>query len=408
MTHRRDFLKTSTLLGFGASVPGFLGRTAFATPHADKAGAKETILVVVQLTGGNDGLNTVIPRKDAEYAKLRPTIGVPQADVLKLNDDYGLHPMMDGAAKLYADGLMTIVHGVGYPNPSQSHFRSMDVWNAADTKEVLTEGWLGKAMFHNKAGAFHLGGETAPLALQGGTVKAPSIASLAEFQRKFLSSRTADATQQEAIVRSASTIEAGDNDLLDFVQRTATTTYAAGDRLKLLNKNYDAKQPYPANGLGNKLNLAAQLIDANLGARIYYVSMDGFDTHAGQGGKAGSHANLLGEFSSAVTAFVRDLEARGSSRRVTVLAFSEFGRRAKENGSQGTDHGSGAPVMLFGGGLKGGFVGEHPSLTKLHDGNLVHTVDFRRVYASVLKDRLGVEAEKVLGKGHEPLPLFAG
>jgi len=408
MTHRRDFLKTSTLLGFGAAVPGFLGKTAFATPNADKAGAKETILVVVQLTGGNDGLNTVIPRKDAEYVKLRPTIGVPQDDVLKLNDDYGLHPMMEGAAKLYADGLMTIVHGVGYPNPSQSHFRSMDIWNVGHLRESITEGWLGQAMFQNKAGAFHLGGETAPLALQGGTVKAPSIASLAEFQRKFLSGNAADASEQESLVRSTSNGEAGGNDLLDFVQRTATTTYAAGDRLKLLNKNYEAKQPYPTNGLGGKLKLAAQLIDANLGARIYYVSMDGFDTHAGQGGKAGAHANLLGEFSSALTAFVRDLEARGHGKRVTVLAFSEFGRRAKENGSRGTDHGSGAPLMLFGGGLKGGIVGEHPSLTKLHEGNLVHTVDFRRAYASILKDRLGVEPEKVIGKGHDPLPLFAG
>jgi uncharacterized protein (DUF1501 family) len=412
MTSRRDFLKTSTLLGFGATVPTFLGKTALAAPAAGKPGAKDTILVVVQLTGGNDGLNTVVPFKDPDYAKYRPTIGLKADDLKKVNDDLGLHPALGDLAGLLEDGSLSIVQGVGYPNPDQSHFRSMDIWQAASTAKTLTEGWLGKALKQKPTPGFHLsagGNETAPLALAGAPARVPSITSLEDFQLKLAAADAGDKANQTKLIEEASKgtpAGTGQPDLLDFVRRTAMNTYAISQRLQDVAKNYQPKATYPGTGLATRLKLAAQLIEAGLGARIFYVSIDGFDTHAGQGGATGAHANLLGEVSGAVTAFYKDLKARGHGDRVCVMTFSEFGRRAKENGSNGTDHGSAAPMFLVGGKVKAGAVGDHPSLAKLADGNLVHHTDFRRVYAAVLETWLGVESKPVLGEGFKPLGVF--
>ena len=247
MTHRRDFLKASLagtgLVAWGLSVPRFLSRTAAA---ADKAGAKDTILVVVELTGGNDGLNTVIPFKDADYAKLRPTLKQPAAQVKKLTDDIALHPQMTGLAELFNDGALAVVQGVGYPNPSQSHFRSMDIWQAAAMEEKLSEGWIGKALKGMpNAPTFHIktNNDRAPLALAGAPVRPPSIASLEEFQLQFASgSNTKD--QREVIEGAVKTAESKPG-LLDFVARTAANTYASSRRLQEIGKNYEAKATYP-------------------------------------------------------------------------------------------------------------------------------------------------------------------
>src|SRR5262245_57786760 len=199
---RREFLKTSSLVALGSTVPAFLGRTALAAPSAGKPGARETILVVVQLTGGNDGLNTVIPFKDPEYIKLRPTLKIPAAQVKKLNDDLGLHPSLDGLAGLHQDGALCVVQGVGYPNPNQSHFRSMDIWQAASQAENLTEGWVGKALKGMAmAPSFHLAGnnESAPLALAGAPARVPSITSLEDFQLKMAAASGADKKEQRAV-----------------------------------------------------------------------------------------------------------------------------------------------------------------------------------------------------------------
>src|SRR5205823_2325251 len=201
--------------------------------------------------------------------------------------------------------------------------------------------------------------ESAPLALSGAPARVPSITSIEDFQLKL-----ADKAGESVIEDAAKTKRAG---LLDFVQKTALNTYASSQKLQEIGKNYEPKVPYPATGLANRMKLCAQLIDAGLGARIFYVSVDGFDTHANQGGPAGSHANLLTEVSGAITAFYKDLAARGHKDRLCVMTFSEFGRRAKENGSKGTDHGSGAPMFLVGGKVKAGAVGEHPSFEKLED-----------------------------------------
>lgn len=407
---RRDFLKSSlatgSMVAWGMSVPRFLGRTAAAAPLADRPGAKDTILVVIQLTGGNDGLNTVVPFKDAEYAKLRPTLKLQPAQLKKLNDELALHPQMDGLAGLYQDQSVCVIQGVGYPNPNQSHFRSMDIWQAGSTAETLSEGWIGRALRKvPAAGAFHLSGanESSPLAFSGAPARVPSITALEDFQLRTAAASGADKMEQRDLIERAARMPAGRGGMLDFVQRTALNTYASSKRLQEIGKNYQPKAPYPGTPLGNRLKLAAQLIDADLGARVFYVSIDGFDTHSSQ---AQSHANLLAQVSSAMTAFYKDLAARGHQDRLLMMTFSEFGRRAKENGSRGTDHGSAAPMLLVGGRVKPGIIGKHPSLTELEMGNLKHHTDFREVYAAVLDQWLGVSSKEVLGGDYKPVEIL--
>jgi len=404
---RRSFLKSSSLIALGSGVPGFLSRTAAQAPLANQAGARDTILVVIQLTGGNDGLNTVIPFANPEYARLRPTLRQPADQVRRVNDEIGLHPSMTGLAELLQDRALCIVQGVGYPNPSQSHFRSMDIWQAASMDRELTEGWIGKALRHVPgAGSYHMASvnETAPLALNGAPVRVPSITSLEDFQLRFEASSAGDRQQQQGLLDAVATPGQGTPNLLDFVQRTAANTYATSRRLRELGRNYQPRVPYPNTNLANQLKLAAQFIDAGLGARLFYVTIDGFDTHAGQ---APAHANLLREVSDGITAFFKDLAARGQRDRVLIMTFSEFGRRAGENGSRGTDHGSAAPMLLVGGRVRPGIVGVHPSLTELEQGNLRHHTDFRQVYAAILDRWLGVPSRQVLGQAFEPVNVFA-
>jgi uncharacterized protein (DUF1501 family) len=408
--HRRAFLRqtfaTSGLVAYGLSAPSFLARTANAARLASTPGARDTILVVVQLTGGNDGLNTVIPFKDPEYAKLRPTLKQPVADIKKLNDQVGLHPSMTGLANLLQDQALCVVQGVGYPNPSQSHFRSMDIWQAASLNESLTEGWIGKALKGIPAGpSFHLAteNESSPLALAGAPVRVPSITKLEDFQLRTTAASGTDRQAQRKLIEGVAQMSSTQPGLLDFVKRTAVNTYDSSKRLQEIGKNYQPKSPYPQTGLATRLKLAAQLIDAGIGARIFYVSIDGFDTHASQ---LNAHANLLREVSDAMTAFYKDMAARGHKDRILMLTFSEFGRRARENGSKGTDHGSAAPVILVGGKVKPGVVGVHPSLSKLEMGNLQHHTDFRQVYAAILDGWLGVSSKDVLGETFKPVEVL--
>jgi uncharacterized protein (DUF1501 family) len=407
---RRHFLKASlaggSLVSLGLSVPRFLSRTAAAAPPAHRAGARDTILVVVQLTGGNDGLNTVVPYKDAQYGKLRSTLRLPASQLKKIDDGVALHPSMDGLAKLLEDHALCVVQGVGYPNPSQSHFRSMDIWQAASTEPELTEGWLGKALKGLPATpSFHLANtnDGAPLALAGAPARVPTIATLADFQLHTAAASSSDQRTQRALIEGVARPAGGKPNLLDFVQRTAANTYASSRRLQQVGRTYQPKVPYPNTRLAERLKLAAQLIDADLGARIFYVSLENFDTHANQ---LTAHANLLRELSDAMTAFYKDMAARGHKDRVLMMTFSEFGRRAAENGSQGTDHGSAAPMFLVGGRVRAGAVGAHPSLTDLEFGNLRHHTDFRQVYAAILDRWLGVSSKEVLGREFRPAAIF--
>jgi uncharacterized protein (DUF1501 family) len=408
--NRRSFLKTSAAAGVVAwslNVPAFLRRAAAAAPASDKPGGKDTVLVVIEFTGGNDGLNMVVPYKDEDYAKSRPTLKIAGADVKKINDDIGLHPQMDGLAGLLQDGELAIVQGVGYPNPTESHFRSMDIWQTACPEDSITEGWLGKAIKGLPAApSFHLktSNEKAPLALDGAPVRVPSITTLEDFQLQLAAADNADKKNQRDVIEgSAKPKDDAKPGLLDFVQRTAANTYASSRRLQEIGRNYQPKATYPNTPLAGRLKLAAQLIDADLGARIFYVSIDGFDTHAAQ---ATPHANLMAQVSGATTAFFKDMKARGHGDRVMLMTFSEFGRRVKENGSRGTDHGTAAPMLLVGGKVKAGPIGKHPSLNDLNMGNLKFGIDFRQVYATLLDQWLGVSSKDVLGGKFEPVEIF--
>ena len=406
--NRRGFLKTSSLVALGSTIPGFISRTAAQAPIASLPGARDTILVVVELTGGNDGLNTVIPYREEAYRRLRPTLAQPADQIRRLDFAVGLHPAMTGLADLLQDHALCVVQGVGYPNPNQSHFRSMDIWQAASTDENANEGWIGRALRGVPgAASFHLpnNNEAAPLALTGAPVRVPSITSLADFQLRVAAANSSDGRRQRAIIGQSAETRGSRTagSLLDFVQRTSVNTYESSRRLQEIGRSYTPRVPYPNTRLADHLRLAAQLIDGGVGARLFYVSLDGFDTHASQ---AQAHSNLLRQVSDAMTAFFRDLAARGHRDRILMMTFSEFGRRARENGSRGTDHGAAAPMLLVGGRVRAGVVGAHPSLTELEAGNLRFHTDFRQVYAAILDHWLGVPSRQVLGQEFRPVDII--
>lgn len=377
---RRDILKAGAVLSFGGTVPSVLLRAASAPGRADR------VLVVVQLSGGNDGLNTVIPFADDAYRRARPTLAV--ADALKIDDAVGFHPALRGFADLLEAGRLAVVQGVGYPEPNRSHFESMDIWHTCRHKgrEPRTEGWLGRAL---KPGdddpAIHLGGEPQPLALASATLRVPSIASLEEFKLH------GEVDASELVERPR------DDDLLEFVRAGTASALASAARVAEAARSYRPAVEYPDTALAHKLRTVAQLVDAGLKTRVYYVMLDGFDTHAKQ---ADAHAALLRILGDAVSAFDRDASEHG--HRVLTMAFSEFGRRLEENASAGTDHGAAAPMFLAGG-VRAGLVGEHPSLADLDEGDVKHHTDFRRVYAAVLEKWLSVESAPVLGGAFEPV-----
>lgn len=408
---RREFLTTglggAALAATSLSVPGFLSYTARAAAGGSARRRDGSILVVVQLTGGNDGLNTVVPHRDDRYHKARPTLRIASDRALSLTDALGLHPDMTGLKRLFDDGLLEIVTNVGYPNPDRSHFRSMDIWHTARlTPEDAQDGWLGRLV--DRCGcpgladdarrstvrpgssdvavpfALHLDDDVLPLALQTRRQPVPSVRSLDAFRLPADADALADAI---ALPRDAAT-----DDLL-FVQRTAVSSCAQARRIELVASDRVARAPYPGYGLATRLQQIAQLIGADFGPRIYYTSLGGFDTHARQ---AATHAALLRELSDSIAAFYDDLKARRLADRVLLLTFSEFGRRVAENSGQGTDHGAAAPVFLVGGDCKAGVTGPPPDLANLLDGDLRHNVDFRSVYARVLDEWLEIPSVEVL------------
>lgn len=404
-SNRREFLQTtlgsSAILSLGATVPGFL-RAAAAAGTDDK----ETILVVVQLSGGNDGLNTVIPFTDPAYRKSRPTLAIPQTDVLKINDSLGFHPSARGLADLMEDNRLAIVQGVGYDNPNRSHFESMDIWHTCQRKDdTRTTGWLGRyldASQADKSGvslAFHLGHEKQPFALTSSGTSVPSISSLESFRLND----SGDKDVRSTISKLASSDREETDSILGFLQSTTTVALEASQRVEQASRDYKTPVAYPENDLATKLKTVAQLIDSGLGTRIYYVTLDGFDTHSQQ---PAAHAVLLNQLGGAVSSFIKDINHHGHGDRVAVLAFSEFGRRVQVNASEGTDHGAAAPMFLAGNKVRAGLIGKHPSLTDLEDGDLKFHTDFRRVYATVLESWLGWPSESVLGGSYAPVEAF--
>jgi uncharacterized protein (DUF1501 family) len=387
MLSRRAFLKSSSLLALAPTVPGFLARTARAArPVRDGR-----VLVVLQLDGGNDGINTVVPFADDGYARARPKLRLPADRLLKVNDRIGFHPALRGFARLLESGRLAVVQGVGYPNPSRSHARSMAVWQTArlDSEEHSGHGWLGRALDARAASLF-VGTEAPPVALRGRRAMAATL------------HRLDDLLLSDPSLKLTGTAEPA-GDLAAFVTRSTLDAYAAADRLQELARAPETGAAYPATGLAQRLQTIARLLKSGYSARVYYTTQSGYDTHAAQ---LPAHAELLGELGGAVQAFLDDLQAAGLAERVAVLAFSEFGRRVQENASQGTDHGTAGPVVLAGAGVRAGLVGEASPLLDLENGDLKTGLDFRQVYATVLEDWLGLPAGPALGGSFARLPFF--
>jgi uncharacterized protein (DUF1501 family) len=433
---RREFLR-GTVLGGALSwtLPTFLANTfaALQAEAADKAtqaatGRDATILVVLQMAGGNDGINTVVPYANDYYHRARPRIGLEESRVLKLNDEVGLHPNLTGFKALYDAGQLSIVQGVGYPNPNRSHFRSTEIWQtASDADKVERYGWLGRYFDNACAGAEPtIGVSIGPQAPQAFAARQPTGVSLQNPQNyRFIppgrpgseEMTSADETFRELnqspeamTENSGGTISAiagapqRTGSVLDFLERTALDAQVSSDTIRDIVRRAEDHATYPASQLGNSLKLVATLIGGGLPTRIFYVSQGGYDTHTNQ---LNTQERLLKELGDSVQAFVQDLKAQGNLSRVLVMTFSEFGRRVAENANSGTDHGAAAPMFIIGDKVKAGLRGEYPGLAPadLFQGDLRFKVDFRSVYATVLERWLKTKSEPVLGRNFPLLEL---
>jgi uncharacterized protein (DUF1501 family) len=434
-TTRRDFLRT-TLLG-GAltwTVPSFVAQT-FSALHAEADGALTQvatgkdgpILVLIQLAGGNDGLNAVVPYTNDYYYKARPTIGIPANQVLTLNDTLGLNPAMTGFKNLFDAGHLSIVNGVGYPNPNRSHFRATEIWQtASDEDKYLGDGWLGRYFDNACQGcdptvAINIGPRL-PQAFSSHTPTGISLENPDSY--RFMGSgknddetlayrsmynpddatSSANSGASVSMVSGTVTLQSGQS-ALDFLERTSMDAQVSSDKIRDIAAKTTTTSNYPRSGLANNLKLVARLIAGGLPTRIFYVSQGGYDTHTGQ---RNGQDNRLRELGDAVKAFTDDLTAIGQFDRVMIMTFSEFGRRVTENGSQGTDHGAAAPMFLIGSKMKAGLLGAEPSLAPadLQDGDVKYNTDFRSVYASILQDWLRTNSVPILGKQFPTLPIL--
>lgn len=414
---RRRFLGHGLgMISAAATVPAFLMRAgdALAADTTMRLSSKpgvpdDRVLVVVQLSGGNDGLNTVIPFGNDLYYKNRPGLGIKDTDVLKIDgaDGVGLHPSLAPIHEMMQAGVAGVVQGVGYPNPNRSHFSSMDIWHTADVESAGqgSRGWLGSALDHLEQptglDALSIGNE-APLAMLGDSCRPVSFenAQLFRWAGRDLDkdvSKTYDQVHDAAV-------EADSEDPLAFVNRTAMDAQVASSKVrKAVSSKNETK--WPKNGLANQLQMVAKMIRAELPTRVFYVAMGGFDTHANQ---LNNHQRLMDQFAQAMKAFYDELDATGHRSRVVSLAFSEFGRRVRQNASGGTDHGCAGPSFVFGDHVTPGIIGLHPSLENLDRGDLIHATDFRSLYTDLLQDWMKLDAKQALGKRYPTAGILRG
>ena len=407
---RRDFLRKGLYgIGLTAGLPVLLDRTSAALTAQALEGTSaesrpERILVVVELSGGNDGLNTVVPFGDDEYYRVRPNLGVRPADVIPIADGYGLHTSMTGFERLYKEGMLGVVHGCGYDNPSLSHFSSMGFWHTGVPNGGEPLGWLGRladgVYDHDAQGNMIVNiGTRQSLAVQARHHQ-PLV-----FNNPRSFRRVGTETEQQAIERLRPT--AADNPALEFLASTAANAVESSQFVREASAAYRTPVDYGIGGLSPQLRQVAALIHADMPTRLYYVAYQGnsFDTHVHQ---ADPHSRLLAYTADAIRGFMDDLKRIGRAGDVAMMVFTEFGRRVEENASLGTDHGTATPMFVIGPGVAGGLHGRHPSLTDLDDGNLKMTTDFRRVYASMIEGWLGFDDSASILKGSfEPMRLFA-
>jgi uncharacterized protein (DUF1501 family) len=397
-------------LGVGAGLPLILNRTSAALAAQALHGTSlekhpNRILVVVELSGGNDGLNTVVPFGDAAYYRARPKLGIKETEAIKIADGFGFHPSMVGFERLYKDGRLAIVHGCGYDHPSLSHFSSMGFWHTGVPNGGETLGWLGRLAdrtydAHTRNMIVNLGTS------QSLAVRSEQHSPLV-FDDPSRFRREGSDDEKHALAEMSQARTTG-NATLDFLSATAQNATESSDLVRRAASTYRTPVDYgQGGGLAGNLQRVAALIAAELPTRLYYVTYSGnsFDTHVQQ---ADLHTRLLMYTADAVRGFMDDMKRLGRADDVSMMIFTEFGRRVEENGSLGTDHGTATPMFIVGKGINGGFYGRHPSLTDLDDGNMKMTTDFRRVYATMIKEWLGYDRTEIVLKGtFDPLGVFA-
>jgi uncharacterized protein (DUF1501 family) len=383
--NRRNFLSlTGTFTGGLLVLPEFLN--AFAKTSNLVVG--EQCLVFVQLNGGNDGLNTFIPYEDPLYYALRPKIGIATDLVLGKNQGMGFHPSLKGFAQMQQNGDLSVIQNVGYPEPIHSHFRSQEIWQTAtDSNKYINDGWLGRYLDlqckdHNPTAGINID-SIDNLALKGKEPNSITIKDLSNFKVRK--------SDEETTILSK-------NPQLDFVRKVATSVVeGSGEIQKALQKS-KSEITYDKTGLAKNLEWIARLVKGNLNSKVYYTSLNGFDTHDNQ---LGAHGRKLTELNDAIFSFYTDLKQAELLQNVTIVVFSEFGRRVKDNGS-GTDHGTAAPMFVIGGKNKGSIIGNNPKLNQLDNGDLQHEIDFRSVYASLLNQKLDFDPTQI-GITNKPL-----
>jgi uncharacterized protein (DUF1501 family) len=410
-TTRREFLGLSSkgigLLAFSQFAPEFLVRSTLAAVPAPEQDRR--ILVLVQLAGGNDGLNTLIPYEDADYYRLRPTLGIGKDTVLRLSDTVGLHPACSAMHGLFDRGKLAMVQNVGYPNPNRSHFRSTEIWETASAShEFASTGWVGRFLDNACAGipadshdpvAVHVTNGVPQSFMSASTHPTFGLGPGAGNRRENEETRKL----LESMVAAPTAAVASGNSNATFLKQTLMDTLVTEKKVQRVIGAYRPESPYPGSPFAASLRNVAALISARLPTRVYFVALSGFDTHSNQ---LGQHAGLLTQLSEGLAAFQKDLEARKLDAQVTTMTFSEFGRRPSENESRGTDHGTAAPLFVMGAAIKGGLHGTPPSLKVERNEDLTFSTDFRRVYATALEGWLGCPAEKVLGSRFEPVPFI--
>ena len=356
-------------------------------------------LVIIQLGGGNDGLNTFVPYEDDRYYAARPRLAIPKQDILKLTDTQGLHPALAPLQRWYTDGTMTLLNSVGYPNPNRSHFRSMDIWQTASSStEYKQTGWLGRyldAACQHSHEVIEVGNGL-ELALKGDSRSGLALQDPQQLQRATADPYFAQALAQQRAAEAGSPQQ--------FLYKTLSDTRQSANYLAQQAKRVPrSKGDFPKTPLGRQLQLIARLLAAGADTKVYYTAHTGFDTHARQ---HNAHQRLLGQYAEAVDAFLQELKAIGWLDRTLVLTFSEFGRRVAQNASLGTDHGTANNLWLFGGKLKRpGVFNAPPDLADLDAGDLKYQLDFRSIYATLLADWLRTDAEAILGEPFARLDL---
>ena len=393
-------------LSFG---PKILDMTSLVSPEQAENMENRT-LVVVQLSGGNDGLNTLVPYSEQAYYNARPTLALDKNEVLPLNGDVALHPSMTALQSLYKSNRLAVVQGAGYPNPNRSHYESMTIWQTASPDETMQTGWLGRYLdtarsLDSSINAVEVDALLSPTVV-GEKERAMAIQSLQSFKIASLTRKTQPL--DEATIKTLDSIQCSScqeyNNLVNAMMEAGLDAMTASDIVRKAASNYQTSVTYPKNDFSNRLKLAAQVVSSSLKATIIYLQIGGFDTHANQ---KDTQATLLRTVSDGIAAFYQDMDAKGKANDTLIMTFSEFGRRVHENGSRGTDHGTAEPMFLVGGQVNGGLYGDYPSLSNLDsNGDLIHTVDFRQVYASVLQDWLVVDPTQILSSQFQKLNMF--